>query len=243
MGAAAETLPGFYAPPSSRDRIAVDDDGTPFGRTGADVVAAELTGGPWTAMRIHDDPNSTDCSRKRYAVYLRVGSSTFALASGDDLDIGLRLEDCGGWIVDEWHDHAVIAPHADASAARALANQGAARLRAWALSDPVRSGNLFALGAAVRPGDRPAYFYSLFRTIDGNMRVYVRAGGPAYAAGLRSGEVIESIDGKAWWLYGTYPAQELAYDGKPHTFEVLQGGRAVDIALRAPFTATASDGE
>jgi hypothetical protein len=207
------------------------------------VVAAELTGGPWTAMRIHDDPNSTDCSTKRYAAYLRVGSSTFALTRGDDLDIGLRLEDCGGWIVDEWHDHAVIAPHADASAARALANQGAARLRAWALSDPVRSGNLFALGAAVRPGDRPAYFYSLFRTIDGNMRVYVRAGGPAYAAGLRSGEVIESIDGKAWWLYGTYPAQELAYDGKPHTFEVLQSGRAVDIALRAPFTATASDGE
>jgi hypothetical protein len=243
MAAAAETLPGFYVPPSSRDRIAVDDDGTPFGRAGADLVAAELTGRAWTALRIHEDPNSTDCSTKRYAAYLRVGSSIFALTRGDDLDVGLRLEDCGGWIVDEWHDHAVIAPHADASAARALANQGAARLRAWALSDPVRSGNLFALGAAVRPGDRPAYFYSLFRTIDGNMRVYVRAGGPAYAAGLRSGEVVETIDGKAWWLYGTYPAQELAYDGKPHTFEVLQGGRAVDIALRAPFTATASDGE
>jgi S1-C subfamily serine protease len=75
------------------------------------------------------------------------------------------------------------------------------------------------------------------------MRVYVRAGGPAYAAGLRSGEVVEKIDGQAWWFYGTYPAQELAYDGKPHTLEVLQGGRAVDIALRAPFTATASDGE
>jgi len=243
LAAAAETLPGFYAPTSSRDRIAVDDDGTPFGQVGADVVAAELTGGPWTAMRIHDDPNSTDCSTKGYAAYLRVGSSIFALASGEDLDIGLRLEDCGGWIVDEWHDHAVIAPHADAGAARALASQGVARLRAWALSDPVRSGNLFALGAAVRPGDRPAYFYSLFRTLDGNMRVYVRAGGPAYAAGLRSGEVVESIDGKAWWLYGTYPAQQLAYDGKPHTFEVLQGGRAVEIALRAPFTASASDGE
>src|SRR5580700_5385503 len=243
MAAAAETLPGFYSPPSSSDRIAVDDDGTPFGRVGADIVADELTGGAWTAMRIHDDPNSTDCSSKRYAAYVRVGSSIFALTSGDDLDIGLRLEDCGGWIVDEWHDHAVTAPHADASAARALANQGAARLRAWALSDPVRSGNLFALGAAVRPGDRPAYFYSLFRTIDGNLRAYVRAGGPAYAAGLRSGEVVESIDGKAWWLYGTYPAQQLAYDGKPHIFEVLQGGRAVDIALRAPFTVTAGDGK
>ena len=93
LAAAAETLPGFYAPTSSRDRIAVDDDGTPFGQVGADVVAAELTGGPWTAMRIHDDPNSTDCSTKGYAAYLRVGSSIFALASGEDLDIGLRLED------------------------------------------------------------------------------------------------------------------------------------------------------
>jgi hypothetical protein len=240
---AAETLPGFYVPPSSRGRVAVDDDGTPFGRTGADLVASALSGGAWTAMRIHDDPNASDCSTKRYAAYLRVGSSVFALASGDDLDIGLRLEDCGGWIVDEWHDHAVVAPHASPEAARALANQGLARLRVWALSDPVRSRNLFGLGAAVRPGDRPAYFYSFFRTIDGNLRVYVRAGGPAYVAGLRSGEVVDSIDGKAWWLYGTYPAEELAYDGKPHRFEVLQGGRAVDIALGAPFTATASDGE
>jgi hypothetical protein len=223
--------------------LAVDDDGTPFGRVGADVVASGLSGEAWTATRIHDDPNASDCSGKRYAAYLRVGSSVFALASGDDLDIGLRLEDCGGWIVNEWHEHAVIAPHAGGDAARALANAGLARLRAWALADPVRSGNLFALGAAVRPGDRPAYFYALFRTSDGNLRIYVRGGGPAYVAGLRSGEVVENIDGKAWWLYGTYPAQELAYDGKPHTFEVLQGGRAVEIALGAPFTAMAGDGE
>jgi hypothetical protein len=243
MASAAETLPGFYAPPASGDRIAVDDDGTPFGRVGADVVAAELTGGALTATRIHDDPNRSDCSVKRYAAYLRVASSIFTLTSGDDLDIGLRLEDCGGWIVDEWHDHAVIAPDAVAGEARALASQGVARLRAWALSDPVRSRNLFALGAAVRTGDKPAYFYSFFRTIDGNMRVYVRAGGPAYVAGLRSGDVIESIDGKAWWLYGTYPAQELAYDGKPHAFEVLQGGRAVNIALDAPFTAAVGVGQ
>jgi hypothetical protein len=243
IAGAAETMPGFYAPSSSRDRIAVDDDGTSLGRIGADAVASELTGGALAAMRMHDDPNASDCSAKPYAAYLRVGSSIFTLASGDDLDIGLRLEDCGGWIVDEWHDHVVVAPHAGADGARALANEGLARLRAWALSDPVRSRNLFVLGAAVRPRDRPAYFYAFFRTTDGNLRIYVRAGGPAYAAGLRSGEVVENIDGKAWWLYGTYPAQEMAYDGKAHTFEVLQGGRAVDIALGAPFTASAGDGE
>jgi len=141
----------FTLHPHPAIRIAVDDDGTPFGRTGADVVAAELTGGPWTAMRIHDDPNSTDCSTKRYAAYLRVGSSTFALTRGDDLDIGLRLEDCGGWIVDEWHDHARdCAARRRKRGARAGKPRRGATARVGAF-DPVRSGNLFALGAAVRP--------------------------------------------------------------------------------------------
>jgi S1-C subfamily serine protease len=99
----------------------------------------------------------------------------------------------------------------------------------------VRSRNLFGLGVAVRPGDPPTYFYAFFTSVDGNLRAYVRAGGPAYAAGLRSGDVIERIDGKAWWLYGTYQAQQRAYDGKPHTFDVQRAGRAAEIRLAAPF--------
>ena len=115
--------------------------------------------------------------------------------------------------------------------------QGVARLRAWARAEPVRSTNLFAVGVAARQGDKPTYFYALFTTPDGNLRAYVRAGGPAYLAGLRSGDVVETIDGLAWWRYGTYQSEQRAYDGKPHTFEVLRGGSPVELRLGAPFAA------
>jgi hypothetical protein len=234
---ADETLPGFYAPASSRGRIAVDDDGTALGSAAADATAAALANDAWQTIRVHEDPNSSDCGGKRYAAYVYVVSSTFALVEGDDLDVGLRLEDCGGWIVAEWHDHQVVAPPPTREQARALAAQGLARLRAWAVADPIRSGNLFARGVAARPGDKPTYFYTLFRTADGNLRAYVRAGGPAYVAGLRSGDAIETIDGLAWWRYGTYQSEQRAYDGKPHAFEVLRAGRPVEIRLGAPFAA------
>jgi hypothetical protein len=232
---ADEALAGLYAPPSARNVVAVDDDGTPLGRAAADAVAAALSSDTWHTLRIHEDPNANDCARKRYSAYVRAASSTFALTEGDDLDIGLRLEDCGGWIVTEWHDHEIVAPPPVQSAARALGLAGVTRLRAWTNADPVRSRNLFGLGVAVRPGDPPTYFYAFFTSVDGNLRAYVRAGGPAYAAGLRSGDVIERIDGKAWWLYGTYQAQQRAYDGKPHTFDVQRAGRAAEIRLAAPF--------
>ncbi len=234
---AQETLSGLYAPASARDRIAVDDDGTPLGNAAADAVAASLRNGAWQTIRLHDDPNASDCARKRYAAYVYVETSTFSLIEGDDLDVGLRLEDCGGWIVAEWHDHEIVPPSSDGGAARELALRGVARLRAWTLAEPVRSANLFGVGVAARPGDKPTYFYSFFRTPDGNLRAYVRAGGPAYVAGLRSGDVIEAIDGEAWWRLGTYLAERRPYDGKPHAFEVLRGGRSVEITLSAPFTA------
>ncbi len=232
---ADETLPGFYAPSSSSNRVAVDDDGTALGRAAADAVAAALTSGGWQAMRLHEDPNASDCARKRYAAYLRVAASTFALIEGDDLDIGLRLEDCGGWIVQEWHDHELVAHAPSAIDARALALDGVARMRAWTLAEPIRSRNLFALGVAAKRGDKPTYFYTFFTTADGNLRAYVRAGGPAFEAGLRSGEIIEKIDGKLWWLYGTYQAEQRAYDGVPHTFEVSNGGRSAEVQLAGPF--------
>lgn len=234
---ADETLPGFYAPSSSRNRIAVDDDGTALGRAAADAAAAAVASGAWQTIRLHEDPNASDCAQKRYAAYLYVATSAFSLIEGDDLDVGLRLQDCGGWIVAEWHDHEIVAPPPTAMQARALALQGAMRLRAWARAQPVRSANLFQIGVAAQPGDKPTYFYAFFRTNDGNLRAYVRAGGPAYVAGLRSGDVIETIDGVAWWQYGTYPSERRAYDGKPHALEVLRGSRRVEITLGAPFTA------
>src|SRR5580700_3885601 len=118
---AGEALPGFYAAPSARDVIAVDDDGTPLARAGAEAASAALAGGPWHTLRFHDDPNASDCAHKRYAAYVRVAASTFHLLEGDDVDIGLRLEDCGGWIVDEWHDHELVVPPPAPTAARLLA--------------------------------------------------------------------------------------------------------------------------
>ncbi|MBV8530039.1 MAG: hypothetical protein JO104_01875 [Candidatus Eremiobacteraeota bacterium] len=231
---AAEPLPGFYAPASARDRIGVDDDGTTLGDAAADETARALVT-PWQTLRVREDPNASDCSHKRYAAYVYVTTSTFALTEGMDLDVGLRLEDCGGWVVDEWHDHQVFAHPPSADDARALAEQGAFRLRGWTLAQSMRSRNLFALGVAARTGDPPAYFYAFFKTADGNLRAYVRGGGPAYAAALRSGDVIETIDGAPWWQLGTYQSERLAYDGKPHTFEISRNGRTATVRLVQPF--------
>jgi hypothetical protein len=238
---ADEAFPGFYAPAASRNRIAVGDDGSALGAIAAVAAAAALRDSGLTAVRLRDDPNASDCANKSYAAYLRVGSSTFALVEGTDLDIGLRLQDCGGWIVQEWHDHEVVASNADSRDAAALARAGVARLRAWQSSEPVRSQNLFTLGVASKPGDPPTYFYSLFRTLDGYMRAYVRAGGPAYRAGMRSGEVVNKVDGKDWWVYGTYRTQQFAYDGRPHTFEIVRAGSPADVSLGPPFVLPVTD--
>ncbi len=233
--AAQELAAGLQAPAEARDVVAVDDDGTPLARAGAAAVAASLALAPVRMLRVHENPNAADCARKAYAAYVLVKSSTFHLIEGDDVDIGLRLEDCGGWIVGEWHDHAIVttSPHPDT--ARSLALQGLARVRLWAAADPIRSANLFGIGIASRPGLPPTYFYAFFTSDDGNMRAYVRAGGPAWAAGLRSGDVIEKIDGLDWWRYGTYQAQQRAYDGRPHVFEIQRDGRNAEVRLSAPF--------
>jgi hypothetical protein len=230
---------GFYAPAGARGRIAVADDGTVLGRAAADAVATALNAGRWRAFRLNADPNAGDCARKTYAASVRVETSTFHLMEGDDLDVGLRLEDCGGWFVNEWHDHRVLAHLPAANDAAELGREGVTRLRAWQSAQAVRSRNLFMFGAAVAPGDAPTYFYALFRTVDGNMRAYVRAGGPAYVAGMRSDDVIEQIDGKDWWDYGTYQAQQRAYDGKPHAFVIERGDKEYHVQLGVPFVLAA----
>ncbi|HET6275148.1 MAG TPA: hypothetical protein VFE16_04320 [Candidatus Cybelea sp.] len=235
--AAAETLPGLHAPAAARNRVAIDDDGTPLGRAAADTVGAELAAVALHTFRVREDPNAADCAQKPYAAYVYVGTSTFSLSEGEDLDVGLRLQDCGGWIVSEWHDHEVVSPPPSPEEARVLAAQGVARLRAWADVNPIGSANLFTTGVASRTGDPPTYFYAFFRSADGNLRAYVRAGGPAYAAGLRSGDVVEDIDGLPWWQYGTFVSERLAYDGKPHVFSVIRGKQKIEIRLGTPFTA------
>jgi H+/gluconate symporter-like permease len=226
---------GFYASEAARGRVGVGDDGTPLGREAAAAVAHDLESAGRQALLVRDDANDGDCARKPYAAYVYVTVSQFKLIEGDDLDVGLRLEDCGGWVVQEWHDHRVVMAPASDAVARELALEGTARLRAWSAADPAHSGSLFARGVAAAPGDPPTYFFALFKTVDGNMRAYVRGGGPAYAAGLRSGDVVNKIDGKFWWEYGTFQTQLRAYDGKPHSFEVQRGDKTLDVQLGAPF--------
>ena len=233
---ADEALPGLYASEGARNTVAVDDDGSSLSRAAAAEVSVQLRALGYAVVAVHEDPNASDCAHKRYAAYVLVTASTFSLTGGEDLDVGLRLEDCGGWIVTEWHDHRLVADSPKDGAARSLALEGTSRLHAWTLSEPVRSSNLFTKGVAMRPGDAPTYFYAFFKTADGNLRAYARAGGPAYAAGLRSGDVVDAIDGVVWWELGTYQAQRRAYDGKPHELQVTRGDRTLLVRLGAPVS-------
>ncbi|HEY5258571.1 MAG TPA: hypothetical protein VIJ12_09365 [Candidatus Baltobacteraceae bacterium] len=237
--AAAPSDAGMFAKPESAMRVWVDDDGSAFARAGADAVATAIDGHDGLhASRAHDDPNASDCAHKSYAAYLDVRSTTFALIEGTDLDIGLVLEDCGGWGVGEWHDHNVFGAGPTSSDARALALAGLDRLRVWSAAHPARAEHLYADGLAYQAGDPPTFYYTLFKTIDGQMRAFVRAGGPAYDAGMRTGDIVDKLDGQFWWTYGTYQTQARAFDGKPHSFEIERGGNTLEVQLGAPFLST-----
>ncbi len=129
-------------------------------------------------------------------------------------------------------------PSADARRARALAMQGVAAAASLGdRAEPVRSANLFAIGVAARPGQKANLLlralYAVPTAICGP--TFVPAALPTLA-GLRSGDVIETIDGVAWWLYGTYQSEQRAYDGKPHAFEVLRGRPSRRAAARRAFS-------
>jgi hypothetical protein len=227
--------PGLFAQTSARDRIAVGDDGSPDARAVVGAVTRALSTDGTTAFGLRTDPNLEDCSRKSYAAYAGVTSTRFTLLQGTDVDIGIRLFDCGGWAVQEWHDHAVL-PAITRGALEDLALQGVARLHEWTRENGERWTHLRSQGLAYAAGDPPTYYYSLYKTVDGNMRTYVRAGGPAFAAGMRTNDIVDKLDGKFWWEYGTYQTQARAYDGKPHTFELHRGDSTVDVQLGEPFS-------
>jgi len=233
--AATPPPPGLFVGPRAISRIAIGTDGSADARTAQRQVVATLSSPGLHAFALQSDPNQSDCSQKPYAAYLTVSSTRFTIIEGTDLDIGLQLADCGGWSVGEWHEHAVFPKPTDDDARR-LAAQDAARVLAWAGSNRERWYNLLGTGLAYAAGDPPAYYYSLFKTNDGNMRTYVRGGGPAYDAGMRSNDIVNKLDGRYWWEYGTYQTQARAYDGKPHSFELNRGGRTLTIELGAPFT-------
>lgn len=232
----AAMLPGFYAGASAANHVAVDGATDRLTRAATQEVITGLSRMALYPFPYHGDPNAHDCSGKSYAAYVYVSTTTFRLIEGTDLDVGLRLEDCGGWIVRQWHDHKIEAAPSRAEA-RHLADEGVQRLQRWAAVSP-RAKALFARGVAAVPGDPPTYYYALFKTVDGYMRAYVRAGGPAYAAGLRTDDIVDKLDGKYWWEYGTFQTQARAYDGKPHSFDIHRGKTVMHIQLGVPFVAS-----
>ena len=231
--ASAATIvpPGLYAPPASSRAFAILDDGTDAGRRAAAEIREAVARG-WSGFRVvaaDGDPAATDCRAKPYTAVLRA-VVTPAMGTSP-LDVGVELLDCAGWNVDQWHAQGAV---------RDAALDALFRVRVWAREHPAYAEELFTRGLAYDP-DKPAptFFYILYKPSDGYMRALVRPGGPAYDSGLRTGDVIDKLDGRFWWEYGTYQTQLRAYDGKPHTFVVQRGrvgGPLTDIRLGTAFT-------
>jgi predicted metalloprotease with PDZ domain len=150
-------------------------------------------------------------------------------AVGAGTDVGLQLFDCAGWSVDQWH--------VQGGDVRAEALDDLTRVRDWMHEHPGLAANVFGRGIAFDPSDpKPTYFFTLFKTNDGIMRALVRAGGPAWSAGLRTGDIVDKVDGRYWWEYGTFQTQLRAYDGRPHTFDVTRGAvHDIHVALGEPY--------
>jgi hypothetical protein len=230
--AEAAELTGLTVPFSAAQTIAVVAAEPAANEAAAEVRHAVDRG--WRGyhtVETQADPGAADCRAKPYAAVARVSVEN----DGDTRDIGIELLDCAGWSVDQWH--------AQGSDIRRLALDVLFRLRLWMHDRPALAANVLGRGLAYDPADGPTYFYTLFKPSDGYMRALVRPGGPAYEAGLRTGDVIDKLDGRFWWEYGTYQTEQHAYDGKPHTYEVERGGIGgplVRIALGEPYTGSAA---
>jgi hypothetical protein len=233
----AAVLPGLYAPASAAGTLGLE----PLDAK-AQVVVMEierqLGASSWLrAVTIDNDPATSDCRDKPYAAATRIATSAERGEGGWTFDAGMVLLDCAGWNVDEWHESLALAhPPTDADAEK-LAFNLLIRLRTWTKMQPVLASELFTTGLAYDPKtEKPTYFYTLFKTDDGNMRALVRPGGPAYEAGMRTNDIVEKLDGKWWWEYGTYQTERRAYDGKPHTFELVRGTQKLTVTLGQPFS-------
>jgi hypothetical protein len=200
---------------------------TPQAEAAAREVAAAIGRG-WKPFRVVRLPavNTMDaCSATPYASVMRVSVEPVGAVD----DVGLQLFDCAGWSVDQWH--------AQGGDVRADALGDLDRVRTWMHERPELASNVFGRGIAYDPAAPQAtYFFTLFKTNDGYMRALVRPGGPAWIAGLRTGDIVDKVDGRYWWEYGTFQTQLRAYDGKPHTFDVTRGDRHdIHVALGDPY--------
>jgi hypothetical protein len=226
---AATTSANIGATPANADTIGVIP-ATPAAEPAVHQIVAALDRG-WAhgfhALRVASFDPAAPCSAVPYAAALLV--STERVGISHVLDVGIVLTDCAGWNVDQWHEQG--------GDPEQLALAALLRLRLWVNEHPDFATNVLERGIASDPNDaRPTYFYTLFKTSDGYMRALARPGGPAWAAGLRTGDIVDKVDGHYWWEYGTYVTQQRAYDGKPHTFDVTRGPQHdIHVELGEPY--------
>jgi len=234
----ALAFPGLLAPASARGVIGVEPLDALAQPAATELVRQLRASHTLRAIRIDADPSASDCTGKPYAAAARLASTVIHGDVGWTFDIGLVLVDCAGWNVDEWHENVVLAHPPSVADAEKLGMSLSLRFDTWRHMEPAFSSALFASGLAYDPAThKPAYFYTLFKTDDGNMRAFVRPGGPAYDAGLRTNDIIQKLDGKYWWEYGTYQTEQRAYDGKPHAFDVIRGKQPIHVQLGEPYDA------
>ncbi len=241
LRASAADISAIGARPDARDTIAVAPGPGIWSALAARAVYDNFARGwhGFHAQLLAAPPPDAPCAEHSYAALVVISSNISdnpALAR-DGWETGLTLEDCAGWPVDEWFvTKDDPRPLAGGNVAIGAAALGALfRMETWTLERPELARTLFAYGLAYQAGDKPTYLYSLFKTEDGQMRVFVRPGGPAYNAGLRTNDIVEKLDGKYWWFYGTYQTQARAYDGKPHSFLVERGANELTLQLGDPF--------
>ncbi len=241
--AAAATAPsGLFSPPEAARTIAFARGDEPLAELAVETIRGEIDGG-WKGFRtlaLEGDPAASDCARKPYAAVGRAVVTVLGRDPRPTFDLGLFLDDCAGWPVEQWHVVRSSSEGATNDEIRNAAFAALVRLRTWMHERPAVAGALFARGLAYDESDAPpTYFYALFKTNDGQMRAFVRAGGPAWEAGLRTNDIVVKLDGKYWWEYGTFQTQRRAYDGLPHTFVVTSGinGPERTVTFGAPYPA------
>jgi hypothetical protein len=231
--------PGLFAPVTSARTIAIVAADNDESRAAAAELGVQIERAwkPFHALRLPALPDSSGCAATPYTAIAFVTVQFYAEPGAHDgMDAGLELRDCAGWPVEQWHE---VADDPRPVSTNAVYQREALallfRLRTWMQDHRDLADALFDTGLAYTNAQQPTYFYTLFKTVDGQMRAYVRAGGPAYAAGLRTNDIVEKLDGKYWWEYGTYQTQGKAYDGKPHTFEITRGKEKITISLGQPY--------
>jgi len=177
------------------------------------ALREQLTAWPTWSLLVGPPLRSAPCraGSPRAGLVVDITSSVDTAASAS-----VALVDCAAWPVEQWTLSARASDEEDAM--RKLAASVLFALRLWQHHVPDQFAALFDTGNATPQDGRCDPELSLVKTADGQLRAVVRAGGPAYVAGLRTNEPVIMIDGRDWWEYGTYQSQQRVHDGNPHVY-------------------------